>query len=296
MTGPHIPKLSIGMPAYNGERTIRSSIDAILAQSFDDFELIISDNASTDGTWAIVEEYMRMDARVVGIRQPQNLGANANYTRVLLEARGGYFKWASSNDWCAPSFLALCVAYLDDHPDTVLVAPRTRLFQGALDEFTEYADDISCVQEDPVERFVHVGSRLGLNNAMNGVLRTEAVRRTRLIEHYRGADVVLIGHLALLGKIALLDEPLFYRRMDPTSATHMMSGEGIRRHHYPVKTARSLFPEWRLTWGWMRAALLARLSVGRTFRALRWVLRKAYWSKSEMTNDLVDVIRFPDQR
>lgn len=296
MTTKPIPLVSIGMPAYNSEKTIRGSIDCLLAQTCGDFELVISDNASTDGTWAIVEEYAARDPRVVGIRQPQNLGANANYSAVFLAARGKYFKWASSNDWCAPQFLERCVDHLEDRPDTVLVCPRTRLFQGDLQVFTEYEADIECLQANPVDRFVHVGSHLALNNAVNGVLRTEALRRTRLVEHYRGADIVLLAHLALLGKIALIEEPLFYRRMDAATATHMMSGEAVHRHHYPVKTARALFPAWRFTWGWVRAAWLAPLSTADTLRALYWVLRKAYWSKSEMTHDLVDVIRYPKER
>jgi glycosyltransferase involved in cell wall biosynthesis len=290
------PLLSIGMPAFNGALTIRSAIDCLLEQSFSNFELIISDNASTDGTWAIIEEYTRKDARVIGLRQSQNIGANANYSAVFLPARGRYFKWASSNDWCAPTMLERCIDYLEGNPDAVLVAPRTRLFQNSVDEFSEYLADIACPQANPVDRFIEVGSHLALNNAVNGVLRTQALRRTRLVEHYRGADVVLLAHLALLGKISLLDAPLFYRRMDAATATHMMSGEAVHLHHYPVKTSRSLFPAWRLTWGWMRAAAMARLSPRDTLRAVAWVLRKMYWSRSEMTHDLVEVVRPPRHR
>jgi glycosyltransferase involved in cell wall biosynthesis len=281
------------MPAYNAERTIASSIDSLLAQTFSDFELIISDNASTDGTWAMVEDYMRRDARVRGIRQSENIGANGNYSAVFKPSRGRYFKWASSNDWCAPEFLARCVSRLDADSGIVLVAPRTRLFESSIAEYTDYEGDIACTQPNPVDRFIHVDTQLALNNVLNGLIRTDGLRRTRLIEHYRNADVVLVGHLALLGRIELLDEPMFYRRMDRATATRLMSADAVHRHHYPVKTARSLFPAWRLAMGWARAAMSAPLRFGDTLRAMGWVLRRAYWNKAEMRGDIVDVLRFP---
>lgn len=284
------------MPAYNSAATIRSAIDCLLDQSFRDFELIISDNASTDATWSIVQEYAQRDSRVVAIRQNRNVGANGNYSAVFHASRGTYFKWASSNDWCASTFLERCVAHLQAHADTVLVAPRTRLFEDRLDEHTDYQGDIAFEQVDPVDRFIDVGMHLALNNVMNGLVRAQSLRHTRLIEHYPGADVVLVGHLALLGRIALLDEPLFYRRMDRATATRMMSQQDVHRHHYPVKTARALLPSWRFALGWARAGLSAPLSWRNRTRALLWVMRQAYWNKADMGSDLAELLRHPTGR
>lgn len=290
------PLVSIGMPAYNSAGTIRSALDALLAQTFRDFELIISDNASTDTTWDIIQEYARRDPRVIGIRQERNVGANGNYSAVFLASRGRYFKWASSNDWCAPSFVERCLAHLEACEETVLVAPRTRLFDGTLDNCTDYDGDLAFEHANPVDRFIDVGTRLALNNVMNGLVRSEALRQTRLIEHYPNADVVLLGHLALLGRIGLVEEPLFYRRMDRATATRMMSPQDVHRHHYPVRTARALFPSWRYVLGWARAALSVRLAPRDRTRALHWVLRRAYWSKADMGSDLADVLRYPAGR
>lgn len=286
------PAVSIGMPAYNSARTIRSAIDSLLGQSFQDLELIISDNASTDDTWSIIQEYAHSDRRVVALRQPCNIGANGNYSTVVRAARGRYFKWASSNDWCAPDFVARCVTYLENHADTVLAAPRTRLFQDTPDVYTDYDCDVAFDDEDAVVRFVRVGSSLALNNVLNGVVRTAVLRRTRLIEHYPGADIVLVGHLALLGKIALLDERLFYRRMDRETATRLMSAEAVHRHHYPRRSLRSLFPAWRLAAGWARAALASDLSIRDLARALSRVVRITYWSSEELRRDFVDALRY----
>lgn len=287
------PTVTVGMPAYNAARTIRSSIDSLLAQSFSDFELIISDNASTDETWSIIEDYARNDRRVVAIRQTHNIGANGNYSAVVRLARGRYFKWASSNDWCAPQFLSSCIAYLERSPETVLVAPRTRLFETAPDACADYDGDMAFDQDDPVTRFVQVYRCMRLNNLFNGVMRISALRRTRLVEHYPGADIVLVAHMALLGKVALLDDYLFYRRMDRETATRLMSVEAVHRHHYPSKTLRALFPAWRFAAGSARAAVTGSPSVRDSARALTHVARMAYWNWTGLASDVVEALRQP---
>lgn len=94
----HTPTVSIGMPVYNGAKYIRVALDSLLAQTFTDFKLVISDNASTDETQAICEEYARRDSRIRYVRQSENKGALANFQFVLNEARGKYFMWAASDD------------------------------------------------------------------------------------------------------------------------------------------------------------------------------------------------------
>ena len=93
-----IPKVTIGMPVYNGERHIREALNSLLAQSFKDFELIISDNASTDSTGSICREYTHRDERIRYVRQSENRGIVANFQFVLDEARGEYFMWAAHDD------------------------------------------------------------------------------------------------------------------------------------------------------------------------------------------------------
>jgi hypothetical protein len=111
-----------------------------------------------------------------------------------------------------------------------------------------------------------------------------------------GADVVLISHLALLGKVRLLDQPMFYRRMAKETATQLMSPEELRRHHYPVWTRRALFPAWRRVGGWMHATLSSGLSASDTLSALTWALRCTYWTAPALGRDLVDAIAFSVRR
>src|SRR5256885_11909194 len=120
-----IPRVSIGLPVYNGEPYLRQSIDSILAQTFRDFELIICDNASTDATARICEEYAARDGRVRYVRNARNIGGINNANLTFERARGELFRWAAHDDICAPALLERCVALLDERPDMVGVYPGT---------------------------------------------------------------------------------------------------------------------------------------------------------------------------
>ena len=118
---PAAPQVSIGMPVYNGEPFIREALDSLLAQTFTDFELIISDNGSTDGTEAICREYAAKDARIRYVRQAENRGVMANFQFVLDEAVGEYFMWAAADDRRHAKFIELTKCVLDSEPAVGLV-------------------------------------------------------------------------------------------------------------------------------------------------------------------------------
>jgi len=120
MRPPNVPKVSIGLPVYNGERYLREAIDSILAQTMDDFELIICDNASTDGTEVVCREYVDRDDRIRYYRNDDNLGASRNFNRTVELALASYFKWAAHDDALAANYLARCVEILDHEPTVVL--------------------------------------------------------------------------------------------------------------------------------------------------------------------------------
>jgi glycosyltransferase involved in cell wall biosynthesis len=111
----HIPEVSIGMPVYNGEMLIRQALDSVLEQTFADFELIISDNGSTDGTEAICRKYADCDQRVRYVRQPENRGGSFNFQFVLNEAHGKYFMWAAHDDTWGTDFVSSCIKILNSN-------------------------------------------------------------------------------------------------------------------------------------------------------------------------------------
>jgi len=290
MTKP--PLISIGMPVYNGAAYIRFTLEGLLAQSFGDFELIISDNASTDATRDVIENCMLRDARIRYERQPVNIGVNPNSSHVMRRARGEFFKWSSSSDWCAPNFLERCLNELLAHDDAVLVAPRTRLFQDTPSKPQDYEFDVEILDDAPSARLARLHSTLTLNNALSGLIRMSALRRTRLVEAYRGADVVLMGHLALLGKFRLLDQRLFYRRMEAATATVLQDPEAVRRVLYPQLSAGILFQDSKRQLGRARAALAAPMPIAERVRSLTYVAKICYWERKTLLEDLRDAWRY----
>lgn len=280
------PKVSIGVPAYNSAATLGSSLESLLGQTFGDFELIVSDNASTDATREVAEGFAQRDSRVRYVRQAENIGANGNYSFLARAARGEYFKWASSSDLCAPPFVEKCVAALEKTPDAVIAAPRTSLFSGDVDAAVPYQHDIELLDALPSVRLRRLNATLRLNNAMNGLIRAEALRRTRLIERFYQADIVLLGNLALLGKILRVDEHLYYRRMEVATSTLLQDDEAWRRHHYPKLSASVLFQSWKRSAAWLRACLAAPMPATEKARVLAFCLRMCNWHRGDLWHDL----------
>ncbi len=120
-----LPYVSIGLPVYDGERFLAETLDSLLAQTFEDLELIISDNASTDRTQEICKDYLAKDRRIRYYRNDQNLGAARNYNRVFELSTGKYFKWAAHDDLCASALTERCVEVLDSEPSAVMCYART---------------------------------------------------------------------------------------------------------------------------------------------------------------------------
>jgi glycosyltransferase involved in cell wall biosynthesis len=129
------PTVSIGLPVYNGAATVGRAIVTLLAQTFADFELVISDNGSTDGTEEICRDFARGDPRSRYVRHAKNRGPAANFSFVLAEARARYFMWAAADDWWHPDFLAANLALLEADPHVVCSVSRvqrqSRLNAGA---------------------------------------------------------------------------------------------------------------------------------------------------------------------
>src|SRR5829696_2574440 len=115
-----VPRLTLGLPVYNGERYLAASLEALLGQTFTDFDLVISDNGSTDRTGEIARHYESIDPRVRYIHHPDNRGSTFNHNFVVDQTRGEFFKWVSHDDLYAPDLLAQCIAALDSRPEIAL--------------------------------------------------------------------------------------------------------------------------------------------------------------------------------
>jgi len=211
------PRLTIGLPVYNGEMYLAESIDALLGQTYKDFELIISDNASTDGTAGICQRYAEQDSRVRYIRQPTNIGLAPNHNAVVEQARGELFKWAASDDLYARELVERCVDALDQRPDVVLAHSWSARIDGSGTVTRAYKYPLNTSSASAPERFRSLLFGSGGDDDY-GVMRTEVLRRTAMKESYHHADRTIIAELALHGPFYQVPDWLYFRRDHPHRA------------------------------------------------------------------------------
>ncbi|MEW6743246.1 MAG: glycosyltransferase family 2 protein [Planctomycetota bacterium] len=281
------PRVTIGMPVYNGEPFLEEVLRALACQTFADYELIVSDNASTDATPEIVDSWARRDPRMRVVRQAENVGAARNYNKLVDEARGEYFKWAAADDVCLAAHVEQCVRVLDARPDVVLAYPKTRIIDAGGRPITDYEDNMHLDHASPVWRFGRVVRRLREANAIFGVMRTEALRRTRLIGPFASSDLVLLGELALLGRFFEVPERLFLRRDHARGSMRAYADMEQRDAWFdPARQGKPGFPAWRIPREYARAVRrsgLGRLQRTGCYLQLVWWVRHKW---KEMAGDV----------
>jgi glycosyltransferase involved in cell wall biosynthesis len=238
------------MPVFNGDVYLERAIESILGQTLGDFELIISDNASTDGTEEICRRYAQIDDRVRYNRNKQNLGAARNYNYVVEAARGPLFKWAAHDDLCRPGYLEHCAGPIEQNPDVVICYPKTRIIDENGDDKGEYCDDLHLDSPSCHERFRTVLFReAGECNAVFGLIRTEILRATGVIGNYPASDMILLSELALHGKFHEVPETLFLRRDHPETSVRANISDTDRAAWFDPNTKKK---KQRNHWRWTR--------------------------------------------
>jgi glycosyltransferase involved in cell wall biosynthesis len=282
------PLVSIGVPVYNGARFLPQALDSLLGQRLPNLELIISDNASSDDTEAICRAYAAKDARVRYFRQTVNIGAPQNWNFVAKQARSKYFKWSSGNDFCPPDMLEKCVAVMEAESDVVLCHGRTCLIDEETGRREEYTRDIAIIEDLPHERFKTLYRTLALNNAQSGLIRAEALQRTRYDRSYPGGDVVLMAELALQGRFVLLPDVLLYRRMGRGTFSSLLTAAEMQAFFDPAAKRGIGFWYLRLHLDFLVTALRASISLPEKLRTLILVLRHAVWDRGKLWAELRD--------
>ena len=214
--GKRTPKVSIGMPVYNMENTVQEAIDSVLNQTFTDFQLIISDNASDDGTEEICRAAARQDSRIIYHRNPVNILVE-NFHLTLLLSKGKYFMWAAGDDSRRPEMVARCVETLDADPDAVLAYTHTELLDPATGTRSLNYDPYRLDQDDPEERYASLVGHLELGNAIYGLYRRSSQLTIPPIAKSSShfiifTDAVYLASVVLQGKVIQIPEMLFIRR------------------------------------------------------------------------------------
>jgi glycosyltransferase involved in cell wall biosynthesis len=210
--GKNRPQLTIGLPVYNGERMLPEAVASLLAQTFEDFELVISDNASTDGTEEVCREFAEQDPRVRYERSPANRGSAWNHNHLVDQARGRYFKWAAHDDVYDPELLRRCIQVLDADPSVVLC--HSLVDDIDIDGNVVHKHEYVFRSSDPrpTVRFRDLLMMSG-GHDLYGVVRTDVLRSTPPIgsfHHY--SERPKICAIALHGRFHQITEYLFHHR------------------------------------------------------------------------------------
>jgi glycosyltransferase involved in cell wall biosynthesis len=240
-----MPRLTIGLPVYNGENFLAESIEALLGQTYEDYELIISDNASTDGTEAICRRYQQRDSRIRYVRQPRNIGLSPNHNLVVGMAHSELFKWASHDDLYARDLLKCCVEALDEYPDVVLAHSWSATINnsGEITKAIEYP--LATASPSAPERFRSLLFVEGSDDD-GGIMRMATMRGIAL-NSYHHAERTTIAELALRGPFYHVPDWLYFRRDHPLRAERAFPGARSRSVNMdPRRASRLRHPVLRL--------------------------------------------------
>lgn len=279
------PRLSLGLPVYNGEKYLPESLDALVGQTYTDFELVISDNASTDGTRDICCDYARRDPRIRYFRQPRNIGSAPNHHYVFRQSRGKLFKWCAADDLYARGLLERCVALLDEHPEAVLAHSFTAAIDetGKLIQALEYPLDTDSSSAPERFRTMLFGTGeddYGLIRADDqyGIIRADVLRRVTPQGSYYHSDRVFMAEIALHGPFYQIPDWLYFRRDHgdrPQQATPTVRGWCSNLD--PRRANKFLHPAPRLlaefVWGYVAAIQSAPLTLADKLVCYRMLMR-----------------------
>jgi glycosyltransferase involved in cell wall biosynthesis len=278
-----IPRLSVGLAVYNGENYLTESIEALLGQSYEDFELIISDNASTDGTAGICRSYAKQDSRINYIRQPRNIGCARNYNFLVEQARGELYKAAAHDDLYARDLLRLCVEALDENPQVVLAHAWSAEIDGAgqLTERIGYPVDTANARAPERLRSMLFD---GWGDDQGGVVRAKVLRQAAPHGSYHFADRTFTIEIALYGPFYMVPDWLYFRRVHGgqggkrKTVRERCAYLDPRRADWLRNPAVRLYAEY--IWGYMSAIQRAPLSPEdqrECYRVLaRWAAGRAF--------------------
>lgn len=278
MGAGHAARVCIGLPVYNGEGFLARAIDSVLAQTFRDFRLVISDNASTDRTGELCRRYAETDSRVEYHRAPVNRGIVWNFNQVFRLCESEYFMWFAHDDALGPTYLERCIEVLDADRSVVLCFSEYVGLDAQGRTTGARRSKIEMDSPDCVARF-REGIRLEhLCEAWRGVTRAAVMRQTPLYSPYADYDRVMIAELGLHGRLVQIPEPLFLDRDHPHRFHVTHAGRLERTRSNDPRFANAIIlPHFRqlgLLWAVVRRSSLARRDRIRCgWELIKWACR-----------------------
>lgn len=285
--------VTIVLPVYNGANFLAEAVESLLAQTFTDFELILSDNASTDDTWAICQRFAERDPRVTLFRFDRNMGASVNFNHHIPTVESKYVKWAAHDDLHRPDYLEACVAELEADPSLILCQTGTRLItadgsERNLDRVLPDLDD-----DNPAKRFSSMIRFPHLCTEVFGVYRTEEFKKTPLLAPYVGSDRVLLAEVALRGKIKIVLRDLFLNRRHDLNSIFQYPDEKERIAWFdPSRDAVKTYPVSRLAGEYLRSIERAGLSDAQAQTCMRvlhmWMMKGHHLDRRPVLQHLIE--------
>jgi glycosyltransferase involved in cell wall biosynthesis len=296
------PILTVGMPVYNAARFLAKSLDSILRQTFADFQLLVSDNSSTDDTEAICREYASRDQRIRYFRNEKNMGAGWNFRRVYSMATGKYYKQAAHDDFCEPAFFEACIDALERDPGLTVAHPKTCV----VDANGEFIEDYECPMrtddDDPIVRFADlllVGHRC---YQIFGIHRMSSLQRLRPLGSFAHADRILLAQLGMAGRFFEVPERLFIStRHEGQSVWTMPTRTGSKSFRLtrnpgslpnlewwdPSRSKAITFPEWNSFGQYCQSIRNSPLTPSQKVRAYGLMARWAAKYRRRLMGDVV---------
>jgi glycosyltransferase involved in cell wall biosynthesis len=296
------PSLSVGLLVYNGEQFIEKAIRSILNQTFNDFELLISDNASTDKTQEICREFAASDPRVRYFRAATNMGAGWNAQRVYSLATGKYYRQAAHDDFCEPTYFERAIDILEADSGVVLAYSKTRV----VDQNGSFLEDYECEMRldsvDPLARFadlITVGHRC---YPIYGVIRMETLRCIPMQGIFAHSDRIHLAELGLQGRFHEIPERLFISTTHMRQSSWAMPERSLKKRFRLTKRPGALpnigwwdpnrkravtFPEWNALRQYAAVILRSSLDKRQKLQAFGALARRTAIYRRRLMGDVV---------
>lgn len=282
------PKISVGMPVYNGEPYLEQAIQAVLDQTYGDFELIISDNASTDRTEQICRGFAAKDARIIYLRNKENIGAANNYNQLFYKSSGEYFRWFNADDLCSKFLHERCLATMEANPDAVMCYGKTDIIDGQGNLIEHYDDNLDLQQGSAADRFLEYFKVVGLTNAIYGLMRRSALGNTILMGDgsFPAADINLMAELTLYGKIIEIPETLFFRRMHEQASSWDRKNQSVQQVFWKGKNTKFVMPTIKKEYAFWKAIDKAKHRNSEKWRMKKYILRRMILARRAIAREM----------
>jgi len=286
-------KVIVGLPVYNGQKYLGAAIESHLSQSFGDFDLVISDNGSTDATPEICSNYASKDTRIKYLRSPENRGILWNHRRVFeaIESPNQYFRWAGADDIMEPGLLQAMVEVLNTRPGVEAVVPATKNINDHGEIIGSMARTLDLQSSDVFERAHDVLVANYQHVIAYGLLRASTLRLMRTRPDYIGWDPIFLWELALRGQMVQSAGPVLLRRFHPGSISRVKTVKEMRKWVEPNSKAGMNFPHWTWAYERVRALIACPLSTRDRLRIGTFLARYTMWQRGALVRDVTQAAR-----